>query len=265
MREPTPPPQISYEAACQASALPAPDSCPVLTWFAVVCGGVPAHAAMACGRRARKAAAAGRGGRSAGLDKGRWPVRCCGGPGSLLACPLSLVGGHREGSLVKSGAAPRWGPGPAGVAYRDGAGCCCSSTATLIYAYRDRSPVTGRMVPLTPDENRGCGRRSDGDRSCHGERPGTPPAHGGSGGHLGPHEPGELAGDCGGRLGRGLPAAGRGPVPGVQPALRLLGPGQGAGVRAGLPAPQRRPDRGSVLVGPGGLGQRGAHRLPRPW
>ncbi|MGH3192428.1 MAG: maleylpyruvate isomerase N-terminal domain-containing protein, partial [Streptosporangiaceae bacterium] len=32
-------PQISYEAACQASALPAPDSCPVLTWFAVVCGG----------------------------------------------------------------------------------------------------------------------------------------------------------------------------------------------------------------------------------
>ena len=29
----------SYEAACQASALPAPDSCPVLTWFAVVCGG----------------------------------------------------------------------------------------------------------------------------------------------------------------------------------------------------------------------------------
>src|SRR5271166_2538398 len=31
--------QISYEAACQASALPAPDSCPVLTWFAVVCGG----------------------------------------------------------------------------------------------------------------------------------------------------------------------------------------------------------------------------------
>src|SRR5271166_3005272 len=32
-------PQISYEAACQASAQPAPDSCPVLTWFAVVCGG----------------------------------------------------------------------------------------------------------------------------------------------------------------------------------------------------------------------------------
>ena len=31
--------QISYEAACQASALPAPDSYPVLTWFAVVCGG----------------------------------------------------------------------------------------------------------------------------------------------------------------------------------------------------------------------------------
>ena len=36
----TPPrPFDSYEAACQASALPAPDSCPVLTWFAVVSGG----------------------------------------------------------------------------------------------------------------------------------------------------------------------------------------------------------------------------------
>jgi len=35
------------------------------------------------------------------------------------------------------------------------------------------------MVPLTPDESRGCVHRSDGDRSCHGERPGTPPARGG--------------------------------------------------------------------------------------
>ena len=101
---------------------------------------------------------------AADLTRGDGPYAAVAGPGSLLACPLSLVGGHREGSLVKSAAAPRRGPGPAGVAYRDGAGCCCSSTATLIYAYRDRSPVTGRMVPLTPDENRGCGHRSDGGR-----------------------------------------------------------------------------------------------------
>jgi len=31
--------QISYEAACQTSALPAPDSCTVMSWFVLVCGG----------------------------------------------------------------------------------------------------------------------------------------------------------------------------------------------------------------------------------
>ena len=66
----------------------------------------------------------------------------------------------------------------AGVAYRDGV-AAAAVTATLIYAGRDRRPVSGRMVPLTPDESRGCVHRSDGDRSCHGERPGTPPARGG--------------------------------------------------------------------------------------
>ena len=122
-----------------------------------------------------------------------------------------------------------------GVAYRDGVGCCCSSAATLIYACRDRSPVSGRMVPLTPGESRRCVHRSDGDRSCHGERPGTPPAHGGSGGHLGPDEPGELAGDRGDGLAPRFPVAGQVPVPAVQPPLRLPGQGQGARVRAGLP------------------------------
>ena len=40
-----------------------------------------------------------------------------------------------------------------------------------------------RTVPLTPDESRGCGHSRDGDRSCSGERPGTPPACGGPRGH----------------------------------------------------------------------------------
>ena len=50
------PAQISYEAACQASALPAPDSCPVLTWFAVVCGsgsGARRHGLRATGPERR--------------------------------------------------------------------------------------------------------------------------------------------------------------------------------------------------------------------
>ena len=34
------------------------------------------------------------------------------------------------------------------------------------------------MAPLAPDESRGCGHSRDRDRSCSGERPGTPPAYG---------------------------------------------------------------------------------------
>jgi nucleoside-diphosphate-sugar epimerase len=48
--------QISYEAACQASALPAPDSCPVLMWFAVICGsgsGARHHGLQATGPERR--------------------------------------------------------------------------------------------------------------------------------------------------------------------------------------------------------------------
>ena len=49
-------------------------------------------------------------------------------------------------------------------------------TATLICAGRDRRSVTGKMVPLTLTGYRVSARRSYGDRSCRGERPGTPPA-----------------------------------------------------------------------------------------
>ena len=145
-----------------------------------------------------------------------------------------------------------------GVAYRDGV-AAAAVAATLIYACRDRSPVSGRMVPLTPGESRRCVHRSDGDRSCHGERPGTPPAQGGQGrgqggGHLGPDEPGELAGDRGDRLAPRFPVAGQVPVPGVQPPLRLPGPGQGARGR-------RRPGGGAGW--PRSPGRAGRPRPPR--
>ena len=65
------------------------------------------------------------------------------------------------------------GAGGGGVPGRRGGSAV---TATLVYACRDRRSGTGRMVPLTPEESRGCVHRSGGDRSCRGERPGTPPA-----------------------------------------------------------------------------------------
>ena len=111
----------------------------------------------------------------------------------------------------------------------------------LICACRDRRSAVRRMVPLTPDESRGSVHRSDGDRSCSGERPGRPPAragalvppggcrgggaaracwHRGSASHLGPDEPGELAGDRADGLGGGLAAGGHRAVLAVQPPLR---------------------------------------------
>ena len=61
-------------------------------------------------------------------------------------------------------------------------------------------------------------------------------------GHLGPHEPGELAGDRGGRLGRGLPAAGSGPgVPGVQPRCAFQDRASVLGVRARPPGAAASP------------------------
>ena len=65
------------------------------------------------------------------------------------------------------------------------------------------------------------------------------------GGHLGPGEPGELAGDRGDRLARRFPAADQVPVPGVQPPLRLPGPGQGTGA-----APAWRRRKVAPIAGP---------------
>jgi hypothetical protein len=90
-----------------------------------------------------------------------------------VGCWEPIIGRSGQG-LAAEGCGGRRRPGRVGVAYRGG--MAAAATATLIYACRDRRSVLRRMVPLTPDESRGCGHSRDGDRSCSGERPGTPPA-----------------------------------------------------------------------------------------
>jgi hypothetical protein len=160
--------------------------------------------------------------------------------------------------------------GPGGRAGRAGVACrggvaAGAVTATLICACTVRRSVAGRMVPLTSTGNHQGAHRGDGDRSCRGERParhrlGGSPGPGSGGGHLGPHEPGQLAAN------RGRPPA--------RPCRRAAGAGTG---RAGAAAPSTtgpgssaeapawrrasRADRRGVPEGPGRLGQRGPDRL----
>jgi hypothetical protein len=137
--------------------------------------------------------------------------------------------------------------------------------ATLMYAGRDRRSAIRRKVPLTSVVSGQAGRHSrNGDRSCHGGAPAHRDDgvhllgrsrvggwHGGSGGHLGPQEPGQLSGDGGGDdIGRGLAAAGVG-------TARRVGAGQSR-----LELPPEGP-------GPAGDGRAGCRRWggagrPRP-
>jgi hypothetical protein len=148
---------------------------------------------------------------------------------------------------------PRGRAGRAGVACPGGV-AAGAVTATLICACRVRRSVAGRMVPLTSTGNHQGARRGDGDRFCRGERPARhrlvgSPGPGSGGGHLGPHEPGQLAGDRGGGLRRGLGGVQQVQVPGVQAPLRLPRPGQGLPRRrrpGGGPAARRSPGRAGV-------------------
>ncbi len=79
----------------------------------------------------------------------------------------------------------------------------------------------------------------------------------GSAGHLRPYEAGQLAGDRHHRDAGRLAAGGHLGVLGVQPLLRLPGPGQRLRRQAGLPAPEGGPDRRPVPVGPRHLDQGG--------
>ena len=206
--------QISYDAAlsslCSSFAWGAGYG-----WFGVVCSGVSGSACLSpCPDSCQSAS----GGPARGAQRSHGDAA-----GALDAGPREpIIGGSQGGAGYVP--ALRWRAGRVGVAYRGGV--AAAATATLIYACRDRRPVLRRMVPLTPDESRVSVHRSDGDRSCSGERPGTPPAragaavlpggcrggcaargdwHRGSAGHLGPDEPGQLAGDRGGRLRAAFP------------------------------------------------------------
>ena len=155
-----------------------------------------------------------------------------------------------------------------------------AGTATLRYAGRNRRSVMRRRVPLTTSARaRQGGHSEDGDRFCHGggsTRPAQrhalvgPISHqahrdhrrvssGHVGGHLGPHEPGELAGDRGGHHRLGVLDRGQAPEPPTQAGLGLPRTSDGLRRHAVLAAAQRRSHRGAVLVGPRGLDQLGAH------
>jgi hypothetical protein len=78
------------------------------------------------------------------------------------------------------------------------------------------------------------------------------------GSHLGPQEPGQLAGDRDDRHLPGVLADGQATEPARQPQLRLPRPGDDLGWQASLAAAQLQGGRGPVLVGPGRLDQLGA-------
>jgi hypothetical protein len=207
------------------------------------------------------------------------------GRGRVLACPrlpaagpqrllgegqLAGCRGQRDASTLEAGgaaryAADRWPgaasgpgrrPGEAGAARRGGV--VADATARLIFACRDRRPAVRRTVPLTYGESR-LAQNMYGDHSCRGVRPGAPPASAGSAGHLGPHEPGQLAGDRHGSHPGRLAAGGELAVGGVQPLLRLPGPGQRRWGKAVLAPAQRGADRRPVPLRPCCLDQGGAH------
>ena len=211
---------ISFEAARQALAVPVPG----LSGYLMVrhglrgwCGGVPGwpHGLDRC--QITRAAPGVTGARSARAATPQAPLTPeCGPPGHSGSQGMGFP-------LPARGAG---GAGRGGVPRRGG-GCCrhCHShirgSGPQVCLRQDGAPDLNRESPWS--------HIIYGDRSCHGERPGTPPARAGhegrgsGGGHLGPDEPGQLAGDRHGGLRRGL-AAGvhQVHVPGVQPPLPPL-------------------------------------------
>jgi hypothetical protein len=138
-------------------------------------------------------------------------------------------------------------------------------TATLMYAGRNRRSAPRRKVPLTKRAPAWPAQSTHGDRSCRDGAParGAAGGHRGadpggdrwlvtmSGRHLGPQEPGELAGDGGDDHILGVLAGGQPTKAAAQPQLGRPGPGDHLGIQALLAPTQADPDRGPVLVGPG--------------
>ena len=170
---------------------------------------------------------------------------------------------------------------------RWGSGCCWGKTtrrdgvdrltATLIFADWDRTSAIRRKVPLTRFASVRPRQRTPGDRSCSG---GVPARRGrghllgrsravnglGSGGHLGPQEPGELPRDGRGDDALGVLTSSQPAEAGGQALLRRPRPGNHCRVQALLAVGQFHTDRGAVLQGPGRprpAGRAGARC--RPW
>lgn len=141
-------------------------------------------------------------------------------------------------------------------------------SARLMYAGRDRRSAMRRLAPLTEGAHHdgGGGHSPYGDRSCCGvdsARGGLDPEHGqpglleeavsmsgrGAGGHLGPDEPGEFAGDRGDHDIAAGPAGIEPAESAGQPRLRGPGPGDHGGVEPGVAAGDCGTDRGTGLVG----------------
>jgi hypothetical protein len=152
---------------------------------------------------------------------------------------------------------------------------------TLMYAGWDRRSAIRRKVPLTRNAAGQAGaHRTDGDRSCDGGAPArrtdqlTTSAdrrqvswhRGGSGGHLGPQEPGELAGDgCDHHVVGGL-TDGQAAEPAAEAQLGCPRPRDHLRVQALVAAGDLGAYPWPVLVGPGRLDPAGrAGGRCRPW
>ncbi len=173
--------------------------------------------------------------------------------------------------MVDAGPVRRWWTGPVvGMTRRRGVG---RLPARLMYAGWDRRSAVRRKGPLTKyAPGWAWWHRTAGDRSCSG---GAPARHGGHdhpqadrwgdriglgmlGGHLGPQEPGQLAGDRDGHHLPGVLAGGQATVAAAQPLLRVPRAGDPLGWQAVLASAQLQGGRGAVLVGPGRLDHLGA-------
>jgi hypothetical protein len=171
---------------------------------------------------------------------------------------------------------PRYASGPASGPPRDGGGRGGWGRCAGAGSWRAPLPVSYARVGIAGRYFAGRGpgltasvgwlKESTGIGPAAACVPAHRPAEGGvmitgSAGHLGPGEPGELAGDRGHRHRGDLPAPGQLGVGGVQPLLGLPRAGQRLGRLPGLPALERGADRGPVPVGPGRLDQRAADQL----
>jgi hypothetical protein len=175
--------------------------------------------------------------------------------------------------MVDAGPVRRWWAGPVvGMTRRRGVG---RWPARLMFAGWDRRSAVRRKVPRTKHTpGWAWWHRTAGDRSCSGGAPARHGSHDHSGAdrwsdrlglgmlgdHLGPQEPGQLAGDGDDRHLPALLAGMQAAEAATQAQLRLPRAGDLFWWQALLAAAQLQGGLGSMLVGPGRLDQLGAQR-----